>query len=72
MKLKEYVENLNKFIEQNPEALEMKAVYSGDDEGNSFSSVHYTPSLGYYDIDDRVWYNVEDSESGVPNAVCVN
>ena len=49
MKLKEFIENLNEFVKENPETLDMEVVTSIDDEGNGYSFVHYTPSKGVYE-----------------------
>jgi len=46
MTLKEFMENLNKFIEENPEALNMLVVYSSDDEGNKYHPVVHEPVKG--------------------------
>lgn len=75
MTLKEFIENLNKFVKENPETLEMQVVTSKDDEGNGFNLVQCEPSKGIFE--DREFisseqyedYEREDSET---NAVCVN
>lgn len=75
MTLKEFIENLNEFVKENPETLDMQVITSKDDEGNGFNLVHYTPSKGIYE--DREFisseqyedYERDDSET---NAVCVN
>lgn len=41
MILKEFIENLNRFIKENPETLEMQVVTSKDDEGNGFNTVYF-------------------------------
>jgi len=66
MNLKEYVEKLNKLLEDNPEAAEFMVVSSSADECNSFNVVHYDPSLGWYE--DREWC----TEKHENNAVCIN
>jgi hypothetical protein len=66
MKLKEYIEQLQKFAEMNPETLEMDVIYSRDDEGNGFQEVHYAPSKGFYE-----GYEFDESDEDV-NAVCIN
>jgi hypothetical protein len=66
MKLKEYIEQLQKFVEMNPETLEMDVIYSRDDEGNGFQEVHYAPSKGFYED-----MEFEESDYHV-NAVCIN
>ena len=67
MKFKEYVENLNKLLNERPETAELDVVTSSDDEGNSYNLVHYTPTVGHFDDDDR-----EFTEELEINAVCVN
>ena len=48
MKLKDYLEKINKLIEENPEAAEFNVMYSMDDEGNGYCYVYYDPSLMHY------------------------
>lgn len=76
MTLKEYIESLEKFAEENPETLEMTVVYSADDEGNSFNMVCYTPSKGHYDNEYNGGFTSDEEdieENGYEiNAVCVN
>ena len=75
MTLKEFTENLEKFIEENPEILNMQVVTSSDDEGNSFNLVYYPPSKGIFE--DREFtpfsqyadYNRDKDET---NSVCIN
>lgn len=66
MKLKEFMENLNKLIKERPEALELDVVTSKDDEGNGFNLVHYSPQIGHLD-EDR-----DFTEEKEVNAICVN
>jgi len=66
MKLKDFLNNLNAFVKENPAALELDVVTSRDDEGNGYNHVHYTPSLGNFDGQDF------DSEDDNANAVCLN
>ncbi len=81
MNLKTYIDNLLKLVETNPEALTMEVVYSGDGEGNDYNTVNYTPSLGYYNSEDREFSSdlsevePEDEYGEVPvkvNSVCIN
>lgn len=67
MKFKKYVENLNKLLEERPETAEFDVVTSKDDEGNGYNLVHYDPSVGHYDSEER-----EFEEEKELNAVCVN
>ena len=75
MTLKEFIENLNKFVKENPETLEMQVVTSKDDEGNGFNLVYYKPSKGIFEDRDFISFEqYEDFErdENETNAVCVN
>jgi hypothetical protein len=67
MKLKEYVENLNKLIVERPETADFDVVTSRDDEGNGFNLVYCAPTVGCYDAEEK-----EFTEEIKVNAVCVN
>jgi hypothetical protein len=75
MKLKEFIENLQKFVEQNPKALKMEVVTSKDDEGNGYNIVYYGPSIGNYDSgvftshSEFEDWNLDDDDL---NSVCLN
>ena len=80
MKLKKYIENLQKLAQDNPSTLEMEVVYSKDDEGNGYSGVYYEPSIGHYDSDERE-FTAKDLIDGEPeeydedikmNSICIN
>jgi hypothetical protein len=66
MKLKEYIEELQKIAQDYPDAV---VVYSADDEGNYFEEVHFGPSVGRFSNGE--WESGEDMQ-GKPNAVCIN
>jgi len=68
MKLKQYAKNLNEFIKENPQALDMDVVTSIDDEGNGFNNVHFTPSTGL--LEDGEFDSEADKE--IHNSVCLN
>jgi hypothetical protein len=75
MTLKEYIENLNEFVKENPEALEYEVVTSADDEGNYYNPVHYTPSMGLFEDGEFTHQdNFEECEidNEDANAVCIN
>jgi hypothetical protein len=75
MKLKEYIEQLQKFAQMNPETLDMDVIYSRDDEGNGFGQVHYAPSKGIYeDMEFIASDQLEDYERDTTdiNSVCIN
>lgn len=67
MKLKQFIENLNKLLQERPETAEFDVVTSKDDEGNGYNLVYYDPSVGHYDFEEKEFY--EEKEL---NAVCVN
>lgn len=68
MLLRQYLEDLATLVEQDPRILDLQLVASSDDEGNSFSPVHYTPTLGYFNLEDKEF----DSEDPNFNAICIN
>jgi hypothetical protein len=84
MKLKEYLENLNNFVKENPDALDLEVIYSSDDEGNDFQAVHYTPQMGIFEdlLSDKAGYRGEfisseqledwDRSKDEINAICIN
>ncbi len=75
MTLKEYINNLTKFAEENPETLDMQVVTSKDDEGNGYNLVYYEPSKGIFEDGDFTTfaqYEEFGRDSSETNAVCVN
>ena len=75
MILKEFIKNLNEFVKENPETLEMQVITSKDDEGNSFDLIHYTPCKGIYENSDFISFELYDDyerDDSETNAVCVN
>jgi len=66
MKLKEYLEKLNKMVEETPMLLTLDVITSKDDEGNGYNQVHYEPTAGWFEDGD---FDNTDTEI---NAVCVN
>jgi len=69
MTFKKYLEHLNQLAKDNPELLDVPVVYAGDDEGNYYDEVFYSPSLQHMDKNGDV-HNVG---SGTPaNVVCLN
>lgn len=49
MKLKEFLENINKRIKEDPSLLELDLYAAVDDEGNGYNSLGYFPSIRYID-----------------------
>lgn len=79
MKLREFVEKLDILIEACPEILDSEVIYSSDDEGNYFGYVNYTPSIGFYDEENREYlvYNTKIQfdplkRENLINVVCIN
>ncbi|MCK4821936.1 hypothetical protein KA005_39595 [bacterium] len=68
MLLKDFLNSVIEMAELDPTILELQLVTSVDDEGNGFNPVHYEPTLGYYNAEDRE-FNQEDPH---PNAICLN
>jgi hypothetical protein len=66
MKLRKYIDLINEFVEQNPEALDLDVIHASDDEGNSFHLIHYPISKGLFNGYDY------DMGNESPNAVCIN
>lgn len=52
--LSEFIKDLQKYAEDNPELLNKQVGYITDDEGNGFSTSVYPPTT--------TWYNKEDDE----------
>ncbi|WP_157966068.1 hypothetical protein [Cognataquiflexum aquatile] len=75
MKLKELLDRLNSITKENPQALDMLVVASTDEEGNSFSPLLYSPSLGVYDNGDFVSekdFEILGMKKSASNALCIN
>jgi hypothetical protein len=69
MTLKQYVELLNKLVEEGHGNKEI--VYSSDAEGNNFEYVLYAPAVGVFK--DHGGYGEFDAGGkGKVNAVCIN
>ena len=75
MTLKEFIENLKKFVKENPETLEMQVITSIDNEENGFNPVCFLPCKGVFEgrnflnSDDYASFKRNENET---NAVCVN
>ena len=53
MTLKDYIEHLNKIVENNPKALDMKVV-TGDGNGSRIEEVWWEPEISYWDNDQMI------------------
>jgi hypothetical protein len=72
MKLKEFLDNLNRLAEVQPEALELEVITSMDDEGNGYNPVYYSPTMGNFDGCDFSQINEDEQGPEDANAICVN
>ena len=75
MKLKEYIENLNLLIAENPEYAELDVIYSADDEGNQYFPVIYEPTIGFHQKGEFYCpHEFEDFDLAdkKPNSICIN
>lgn len=74
MKLKEYLEELQNKINKNPEILEYDVIYASDDEGNSYSEIHFGPTI--FKFDGESVYNLDEAddyeEDELRNVICLN
>ena len=71
MTLELYIEQLQKFVEKHPEALKFQVIHSSDDEGNSFHSVQFSPTLGTFDENELTFDNHRELNYE-SNSVCIN
>ena len=70
MKLKVFLENINKLVKADPSILQLDVVSSRDDEGNGFNPIYYTPSTGEYLAEDKEF--TADVSKERTNSVCIN
>ena len=77
MKLKKYLEYLDKLIEENPEALNCDIIFAKDDQGDTYQKSDFIPSLCFvedlsvHEINHAYFYQ-EDFKDQKPHAVCIN
>jgi len=72
MTFKHYVDLCNKVLEKHPEYAELPALYSTDDEGNSYSQVIFAPGGLVVDDPSSNMPEVVNPENKTNNAVCIN
>lgn len=75
MKLKEYLENLQKLVQENPEVLDYKVIYAIDDEGNRYQEVEFTPIIGIFEDREFIFKDhIEEweREESEINSICIN
>ena len=68
MILKDYLAQLNDLVKEDRRVLNAEVIAAGDDEGNSFTPVYYSPASGTFEHGE--WKALE--EGGKPTAVCLN
>ena len=73
MKFQQLLDELQALAKSRPETLEYEAVFSIDEEGNSFHPVAWTATVGQYlDSEFKQESETEDEEAFTPDAVCIN
>ena len=72
MILKDFLENINKLVEENPGLLDKKVIYSIDDEWNAFKNIHYTPSIWMIDKENEFIQNTDEEFEWEINCICIN
>lgn len=72
MKLRNYLLLLGEVVKNNPEVLDYEVITSGDDEGNSFNTVAFAPTIGHFS--DRDFWSEDELEETDrdPNSICLN
>jgi len=79
MKLKEFLDNLNKLVKDHPEYLELDVITSKDAVGNGFEEVYFGPSVGVF-TEDSEFVSSDSEDFGEEyeytdkdvNAICIN
>lgn len=69
MKLREYIAHLQDIVDSKPEALDYDVVYYEGGYHDELWPVENAPAMGLCSSHDAQDF---DTESGFPNAVCVN
>lgn len=76
--LKEYILDLQKLVEENPETADFIVITAKDAEGNGYEPIYYGPTIGLYEDDNNfISEDQYDEYEGLyidtsSNAVCVN
>lgn len=77
--LNEYIESLQKIVEEQPERGEHVVIYAKDDEGNEYHPVHFSPSVlyaespltNYVEVVSEEDVDEEESDNYV-QVICIN
>ena len=80
MKLKEFLDNINRMVQEDPNILELTVINAKDAEGNGFEEVYHEPSIGVFDSEEGEYCpnNSEDFEDEYEytkediNSICIN
>jgi len=72
MQFKEFAKNINKLLKEHPEIAKFEVITSIDDEGNSFNTINYFPTIGRYNSKKQDFKHEIKSLKKKSNAVCVN
>ncbi len=76
MKLKEYLKGIHNAVKKIPNWEELEVIISSDDEGNSYSEVYFSPTIGFFDKEDKEFYSEESERWGEEelesNSICIN
>lgn len=68
MKLKEYLDYLNKLVKDDPKLLDLEVIAAVDDEGNGYNPVLFHPTPGSWDGDTFD----TDVQPKKFNSICIN
>ena len=75
MKIEEYIKNLQEIADKHPN---LDVIYATDDEGNDYSLVSFTPTIGQFSkgrYSNGEWLpeeHFEEADEPTVNAVCIN
>ena len=79
MKLKEFLNNIQEMVKEDPSLLEKNVIFAKDDEGNGFEEVYYGPSIGvltedfeYVPSDSKDFEEEYEYTKKDINAICIN
>jgi hypothetical protein len=69
MKLKEYADKINAFLEEYPD---IDVVYASDEEGNSFHRSYFSPSIGTFENNEFKSMEDQKDKNIKPTVICIN
>ena len=68
---REYIEECNKLLSENPKCGDFPAIYAKDSEGNGYDQVSFSPSLAEAKKN-RYSYDIVSQDEDKANAVIIN